>query len=468
MARIIVIGSGVVGSCAAIMLARDGHDVTVLERDPAPPPPPEEAWTEWERRGVNQFRMLHYFLPGFRSVMEENIPEVLDAFRDAGAVVVNPMRDAPPEVTGGFRPGDERFDALTARRPVGEAAIAQVLAATRGVTVRRGFAVAGLLTGDPVSDGVPHVVGVRGDDGEEITADHVVDCGGRRSALPRMLADAGARPPVEEVEDCGFVYYGQHFRSPDGSVPPALGALLMAYTSYSTLTLPADNGTWAIGVITSSKDAALRKLRDPDAWARVVKGTPLIAHWLDGEPLDDGIAVMAKIEDRHRTFVVDGRPVATGLLPVADAWACTNPSVGRGMSIGTLHAAALRDLLHDAPADPIAVAQAWHEVTTTTVEPWYRTTLSFDSSRLAEIDAQIAGAPFEPDPEYGVTLALQCAAGKDPEALRALLKIVSVLELPEHVLGEPGVADRVMELGSGWRDEPLPGPTRAELLALVG
>ncbi len=177
---------------------------------------------------------------------------------------------------------------------------------------------------------------------------------------------------------------------------------------------------------------------------------------------------MAKIEDRHRTFVLDGRPVATGVLSVADAWACTNPSLGRGMSIGTLHAAALRDVLHDPPADPIAVAREWHATTTATVEPWYRTTLSFDSSRLAEIDAQIAGEPFEPTPEYDVTLALQCAAGKDPELLRALLKIVGVLELPEKVLAEPGVVERVMELGRGWRHAPLPGPDREELVALVG
>ena len=71
MARVIVIGGGVVGSCAAMMLARDGHDVTVLERDPAPPPDPEVAWTEWERRGVNQFRMLHFFLARFRALMED-------------------------------------------------------------------------------------------------------------------------------------------------------------------------------------------------------------------------------------------------------------------------------------------------------------------------------------------------------------------------------------------------------------
>ena len=56
---------------------------------------------------------------------------------------------------------------------------------------------------------------------------------------------------------------------------------------------------------------------------------------------------MAKIEDRVRSLVVDGRPVATGVLTVGDAWACTNPSVGRGVSIGMLHAVALRDTLHD-------------------------------------------------------------------------------------------------------------------------
>src|SRR5690242_14473116 len=201
--------------------------------------------------------MLHFFLARFRALMEDNLPEVLDAFRDAGAVVVNPIRDAPPEITGGFRAGDEQFDVLTARRPVGEAAIAKVLGATGGVEVRRGFAVAGLTTGDPIADGIPHVVGVRGENGEEIRADYVVDCSGRRSALPRMLAEIGALAPVEEIEDSGFVYYARHFRGPDGTIPPAFGPLLMSYTSYSTLTLPADNGTWAVGVITSSKDSAL-------------------------------------------------------------------------------------------------------------------------------------------------------------------------------------------------------------------
>ncbi|MDQ1511052.1 MAG: hypothetical protein QOG50_2896 [Actinomycetota bacterium] len=472
MARVVMIGGGVVGLCGALMLGRDGHEVTVLERDAAPPPDPEDAWSGWERRGVSQFRLLHYFAPGFRGVMDANAPEVVRALQDAGALTVNPFRDAPAEITGGLRESDAVYDAVTARRPIAEAAIAAVVEANENVTVRRGVAVAGLITGEASNGGVPHVIGVRTDAGDEFLADIVIDAGGRRSKLPSLLADVGARAPIEEEEDCGFVYYGRHFRSGDGSVPPMFGPLLMAYESLSILTLPADNGTWGAGLVVSAKDTAMRRLKDVDTWTRTIKGYPLAAHWLDGEPIDDGIAVMAKIEDRHRTFVIDGKPVATGVLALADSWACTNPSVGRGISIGVIHAAALRELLHDwtgsgAPADPVELARSWYDATMATVESWYRGTLAFDQGRLAQMHAEMDGRAFEPEPEYEMTLALQAAAGKDPEMLRTFLDIAGVIEAPDKVFARPGLFERVIELGSGWRDEPLPGMSREELLAVV-
>jgi 2-polyprenyl-6-methoxyphenol hydroxylase-like FAD-dependent oxidoreductase len=467
MAQIVVVGGGIVGLGATVMLARDGHRVTVLERDPALPPGPETAWQEWERRGVNQFRLLHFFQPRYREVMEANAPDVVVALLNAGALVVNPLRDAPAEVTAGFRQGDERHDAVTARRPVAESAIARVAAATDNVEVRRGVGVVGLLTGDPSAAGVPHVVGVRIDAGEDLRADVVVDAAGRRSMLPSWLTDIGAQPPVEDRAHCGFVYYGRHFRSNDGSVPMAFGPFLQEYGTVSVLTLPADNGTWGVGIIASAKDKAMRSLKDVDVWAKVIRSMPLCAHWLEGEPLDDQVAVMAKIEDRHRAFVVDDRPVATGVMALADSWACTNPSVGRGISIGTMHAAALRDVLHDMPADPVALQQRWHDVTMETVEPWYQGTLAFDEGRLAEIDALLEGRPFEPTPGFAITKTLMAAAGKDPEMLRAFLSLAGVLALPEEILSRPGVLERAVELGGGWRDEALPGPSRDELVALV-
>lgn len=466
MARIIIGGGGIVGLITAQLLGQDGHDVIVLERDPAPPPDPEAAWTAWDRKGVNQFRMLHYFQPRFCDVLTKESPAIIDAMRAAGALEMNPFRDLPAEITGGMQPGDERFTSVTARRPVAEAAIASVLEANPNVEMRRGTVVEALLT-EPGPSGIPNVVGVRTDAGDELRADLVVDAAGRRSTLPAMLRDAGAREPVEEKEDCGFIYWGRHFRSSDGSVPAVFGPLLMPCGTVSLLSLPADNGTWGLGVVTSAKDAELRGLKDVDAWTRVVKSFPLQAHWLDGEPLDDKIAVMAKIEDRHREFVVDGKPVATGVAAVGDAWAATNPSVGRGMTIGALHAVALREVMQDPAPDPVELAQQFDAATKQSVEPWYRGTLAFDSARLDEIHCGLGGREFVPDPQYEITLALMSAAGKAPDTFRAAMKIVGMLETPEEMLAEPGIFERIVELGGGWRDEVPVGPRREELVAAI-
>jgi 2-polyprenyl-6-methoxyphenol hydroxylase-like FAD-dependent oxidoreductase len=448
-----------------MMLANDGHDVTVLERDAAPPPPPDTAWDEWNRRGVNQFHMLHFFLPRFREVAEAELPGLTDAMVAGGALRMNPLAGIPDEISGGRRDRDERFDTVTARRPVGESIVASIAAATPGVTIRRGVGVAGVLTG-AAADGIVHVTGVRTEDGEEIPADLVVDAGGRRSAMPTWLRDVGSPGPEEMIEDCGFVYYGRHFRSADGSIPPAFGGLLQPYGSVSILTLPADHGTWGVGVITSSKDGALRSMLEVDCWEKVVRSFPLVAHWIDAEPITD-VQLMAKIEDRQRKYVVDGAPVATGVVALADAWACTNPSLGRGMSIGITHAAGLRSMLRDVPLDdPRAFALQWDAVTNEIVEPLFADTLAFDRHRLAEIEATIEGRPYETDdPGWLLGRALESSVMKDPDLLRGFMEIVSLLDSGANVLSRPGVADRALALAD---PTPLPGPDRAELLTLVG
>jgi 2-polyprenyl-6-methoxyphenol hydroxylase-like FAD-dependent oxidoreductase len=471
VAAIVVLGGGMIGLSTAMLLAHDGHDVTVLERDPdVPPEDPEEAWEAWARRGVNQFRLLHFFLPRFRMVCDDELPELVRALVAAGALCRNPMAEAPEAVTGGMQPGDEEFVAVTGRRPVVESVTARVATATPGVTIRRGVAVAGLLTGAEAVPGATHVTGVVTEDGEELRADLVVDATGRRSAMPRWLEAAGGRPPEEHKDDCGFVYFGRHFRSGDGSVPPFLGPGLQHYDSISILTLPADNGTWGIGVVTSAGDRPLRVLRDFDAFTAAVRSYPLAAHWLEGEPMGDEVAVMAGIEDRVRSFTVDGAPVVTGAVAVGDAWACTNPSVGRGASIGLLHAVALRDVLRSTGLDdPAGLAAAWEQATATTVAPWVDSTLWFDRHRLAEIDAQIAGEPYEPgDPLWEFTQALGVASFQDPDLLRSTIRVASMVTSITDEYGRDDVRERALALGAGWRDAPSMGPSRAGLLATLG
>jgi 2-polyprenyl-6-methoxyphenol hydroxylase-like FAD-dependent oxidoreductase len=469
VAKIVVLGAGVIGLGTAMLLADDGHDVVVLERDPAEPSSlPEEAWNDWERRGVNQFRLPHIFLAGYRRILDAELPRVAQALDDAGALRINFIEDIPESVRGPLRPEDAECTVLGGRRPVVEGVVSESALATPRLEVRRGETVEALLTGASSRPGVTHVVGVRTEVGE-VRADLVVDMMGRRSPLPRLLDEAGAPSPTEELEDCGFMYFGRHYRSKDGSIPFLFGPALQDHGTISTVTLPADNGTWGIVVVTSSKDRALLGLRDVDRWEAVVGALPLVAHWLDGEPIEDRVATMSKIEDRVRSYVVGGTPVATGVVSVADAWACSNPSHGRGASIGLRHGLILRDTLRDVGIDdPSDFAIAFQDATDRVVLPWFHWTRSEDRHRLGEIHAEIDGHEYQTeDPRYDLEKALGASITNDPELLRLSVRAQLVLDLLEPAISDPGTIAKINEFGGGWREAPRLGPNRDELVRLV-
>lgn len=468
MARILVLGAGLGGLSTAMLVAREGHQVTVLERDPVAPPRPEHAdaaWEDWQRRGVNQFRLPHFMMPRWWSLLRAELPEVRSPLAAAGARHLNTVAELPIARRGPVRDGDEQFDTVTARRPVLEAALSAAAEAA-GVAIRRGVTVTGLTT-DGNAD-TPRVTGVLTENGAAVTADLVVDCGGRRSALGSWLQAAGARRPAEERADCGFVYYARHFRARNGEQPAMLSNLLQSYDSLSVLTLPADNGTWSVVLTTSSRDKALRVLREPARWHAALARYPLTAHWADGEPIS-GVDVMAGIEDRYRRLVIGGQPAATGVVAVGDAWACTNPSLGRGAALALVHARLLRDLLRETdPADHDKFARRFGELTAQAAEPLYRATRWYDRHRLAEIDADIAGRPYHPDDQrWLISKALFAASLADPDLTRAYSAVASFIATPEEVLASPGVLDRVIALGMTAPQYPLPGPSRGELLGAI-
>ena len=252
-------------------------------------------------------------------------------------------------------------------------------------------------------------------------------------------------------------------------MPPCKNRILTHYDSLSILTLPADNGTWGVGLIASARDKELRPLRDTATWERALAEYPMAAHWMDGEPISDGVAIMAAIEDRYRSYVVDGDPVVTGVVAVGDSWSCTNPSLGRGTSIGILHAKALRDVLREIDtADHELLVRRFDEFTRNEIEPWYRRTLTFDRHRLAEIEADIAGHPYETDdPGWQITKAWTAASNVDSEVYRAFVPLLALQSTPEEELAAPGLLDRIIAASSGLPQYPDPGPDRAALLKAI-
>jgi 2-polyprenyl-6-methoxyphenol hydroxylase-like FAD-dependent oxidoreductase len=467
VAKIVVVGGGVCGLASATLLAEDGHEVTVLERDGerAPLSGPE-AWQDWTRRGVAQFRQPHWLHAGARALLDTHLPAVKNALAAAGGLTYDQLTPLPPPIADrASRPGDERFVTLTGRRPVVEYAFASV--AEKLADVRRGVTVAELLTGPCDIPGVPHVTGVRTADGEQLDADLVVDASGRRSMLPAWLDTIGARPAIEEAEDSAFYYYTRYFHAPSGHPQPRAG-LLVPIGSISLLHLPADSGTWSVTVYVSSRDRALRELRRTEVYTKVVQACPLHAHLLEGEPITDVLAMSGTL-DRYRRFVVDGVPVATGIVAVGDAWACTNPSLGRGITLGLLHAARLRDVVRSDLGAPARLAEDFDAVTEAELTPWYRATLDVDRDRLIDVEALAEGRPVPPpaDEAAAVRRALLVAMACDADVFRAFMEIVGVVTSPHEVMARPGLVERILTIAESQPPLQVPGPSRQELLELV-
>ena len=468
VAKIVVLGAGVCGLASGMMLARDGHEITVLERDDGPvPESAEQAWEHWSRAGVTQFRQAHYLQPRGYAVLESALPDVAFALAAAGAVQFNSLCLMPPTVTDRApRPGDERFITTTARRPALEQVLARAAQAEPRLETHRGVSAEGLITRP--YNGAPHVTGVRIDSGGELTADLVIDAMGRRSRLPQWLSEAGGQPVQEEVEEAGFIYYTRFFRSPNGATPPPRGPLLAHVGTFSLVTLPGDNGTWSVTVFISTGDRPLKRLREPDRWTSVVAACPLQAHWLEGEPITEIIA-MSGAMDRYRRLSVDGKPVATGIAPLADAWACTNPVLGRGMTLGLLHAQHLRDAVRAHLEDPHEFAEVWDQVTEAEVTPWFRETVAESRTRLREVDALRKGTePAQPSgPGDELRAALLAAMPHDPDLFRAFLESRCCITPLRETLARPDLVQRILELARARERLPIPGPNRDRLLALL-
>lgn len=458
-----MLGGSTTGLYAALTLARGGHDVVVYERDPAPPADPEQAFASWDRPGTPHLRQSHAFLDRSIRLLRRDHPDLYDALLDAGAHVVSSGDFLPPWVED-RAPRPDDVLTMSARRPVYDWVL-HAYAARAGVRVER-TGVAGLTL-----DGgtVPRVTGVRLTTGETVAADAVLDATGRRTRTPKWLADAGVRLPVVATSSCGNRYYTRYYRVLPGVEPPRL---LRGFSSVAELDACAvlvfrgDGDTYSVSIQTDQGDEALRVLRDPRAFAAAAAAVPVSAAWTDpavGRPIGEP-SVMAGLHNTVRRTVAAGRPVVTGLLLVGDAAATSNPSFGRGVSLGMVTAELARDAL--AHGDPDAQALDYDAGLSREVEPFVENARRLDSATNARWRHALYGAP-PPDPADAPAFEhVLVAAMRDRDVFNAMAQTMNLLRTPESVTGDPDLMARVAALrASGWTVPAPPLPGRVDVVA---
>ena len=259
----------------ALLAANDGHDVTVLERDAAPPPTDaDEAWDSWERRGVNQFRMLHYFLARFRQIIRRSCPMSSRSSMPDGALRINPFATMPEQISGGgLRTSDDALRSAHRPAPGGRGSVRPRGRGPSGhhrASRRRACRACWSTTTGPRRGPPRRGCGHRGR-----------RRGARRSGRRRRRAALGAarlarrhRCPPADRRERGLrvrllrppLPLGRRFGAASRSGHRCSSTTRSRSSRCRPTTAPGES-VWS----TSAGDAALAPSRDDDAWERVVR-----------------------------------------------------------------------------------------------------------------------------------------------------------------------------------------------------
>lgn len=430
-----IVGAGPTGLYLAIALARRGHEVTAIDRDPGP-----DGDGTWDRRGVMQFHHPHGFRLQVVDALLAEMPEVWDNLMAAGAEPIT-LPDQP-----------ERMAGLHCRRLIFEGILRSAAEAEPGVTLRTGHA-------DDICAEQGRAVGVRVD-GDQVEADLVIDASGRAGQLTRNF-----RAPAEGG-DCGIAYVSRQYQLLPGAEPgPTNGPIGMVtiYPGYLAIVFIHDNRTFSTLIARASTDRQLVPLRFPEVFEAASQAIPTLARWTEPDRSRPISPVLpgGRLYNTYQTQLNDaGQVTLDGLIFVGDAVCTTNPSVGRGVATSLMQAQQLLRLLEEHRSEFISCSLEFEHWCAENIKPWFSDHVYWDAELLRRWSGHDVDLT-RPLPSDLIMAATQA----DPELLQVVGPYMAMLALPASLAA---VQPRAREIyANGWRPPVPEGPTRDELAELV-
>jgi 2-polyprenyl-6-methoxyphenol hydroxylase-like FAD-dependent oxidoreductase len=466
---VVVVGGGIGGLCSALWLAGRGCEVTVLESDDTSMPETVgEAWRSWDRGGAPQVRQPHIIMARICSLLRQHHPQVYDTLLGEGATEVR-FVDGITDDTADYQPepGDGELTVVRSRRTTMEWVLRRAAQANEHVRFCSGTTVAGLVA---QPGHIPHVTGVRLAGGSVVHADLTVIAGGKRTKLPAWYTEIGAREMPQESGESGVVYVSRYYRLPTGRDFDRSREVVVTGGFLQGGVFEADNRTFSASVVLPREDTELRRLLlEPGRFEHLLKNLPPYDAYADltPEPISD-VAVMAGVTNRWRDVVVEGEPLATGVVPVGDAVMCTNPVYGRGMSTAAWMVDMFAAALDRHGDDPAALVTTYAAAVERELKPWYLDSCHRDEAnrRYAEAVLTRQSSP-PPDLEVSRLLALM---KYDAVVQRAFMRTMNLLSPPTAMLEDTEVMRRLGELAQRHPDAGTSDskqPERGDLIALL-
>jgi 2-polyprenyl-6-methoxyphenol hydroxylase-like FAD-dependent oxidoreductase len=435
--RVAIIGAGPAGLFLGSALARRGHSVTAVDRDPGP-----TGDERWERRGVMQFHHAHVFRSTVAPALSREVPDALERWLALGAEPI--VVDQPAAGTAlGHRSHRETF----------ERALRAAACETPGLELRLGH-VDSIVVEQGRAAGV--VV-----DGATYDADLVVDASGRNGRVTRIL---GQRAQIGGP--CGLAYVDRVYQLHPGAEPGPMDnpiAWEADCDGYLCLVFRHERGQFSVVVVRAADDPGLRDLRHAAAFDPAARAIAGLDAWTDPErstPVTDVLPGGPLLNVYRGQTDEDGHLVLPGLVFVGDSVATTTPIFGRGITTTLWQCESLLSLLDHDRSDLAEVGLALDAWGNDLMRPWVEDHIRLDGDRAS----RWAGHDVDLDAPLASDLILRAAEVR-PEIMEHTGGYLSMAALPASLGPAEAIAREVY--AEGWRPAYHPGPSRDELAAIV-